>query len=182
MRHLTMLLTSGLLGASLLVACNDNPTTAPSTGGGGTTPPPTTPTPPPSTPTPPSTGTPAPASAAVTVGDIFFKSALNGTSNPAVDTVAVNGTVTWTWATTEALPHSVQSTGSPSFTSSGIQSGSGSTYQFTFATPGTYQYDCAVHGQMMTGRIVVLAASASSSSGMAAPSAPTPMPPPPTGY
>jgi plastocyanin len=156
MRHLTMLLTSGLLGASLLVACNGNPTTAPST------------TLPPTTPTPPATGgtSTTPASAAVTVGDIFFKSALNGTSNPAVDTVAVNGTVTWTWATTEALPHSVQSTGSPSFTSSGIQSGSGLSYQFTFATPGTYQYDCAVHGQMMTGRIVVLAASASSSSGM----------------
>jgi plastocyanin len=92
------------------------------------------------------------------VGDIFFKSGLNGSSNPAVDTVAVNGTVTWTWATTENLPHSVQSIGSPSFTSSAIQSGSGKTYQFMFTAPGTYQYDCAVHGQMMTGMIVVLAA------------------------
>jgi plastocyanin len=100
------------------------------------------------------------------VGDIFFTSGHNGSSNPAVDTVAVNGTVTWTWATTENLPHSVQSIGSPSFTSSAIQSGSGKTYSFTFTAPGTYQYDCAVHGQMMTGRIVVLAASASSSSGM----------------
>jgi len=173
MRHMTMLLMSGMLAASLLAGCSDNPTTSPDNGGGGGGGDPTP---------PPSGGPPAPTTAAVTVGDIFFKSALNGSSNPAVDTVAVNGTVTWTWATTEALPHSVQSTGSPSFTSSGIQSGSGSTYQFTFATPGTYQYDCAVHGQMMTGRIVVLAASASSSSGMAAPSAPTPMPPPPTGY
>src|SRR6185436_1560611 len=114
MRHLTMLLMSGMLATSLLAGCGDdnNPTTAPSTGGGaGGTTPPTTP--------PPASGggtTPAPATAAVTVGDIFFKSALNGSSNPAVDTVAVNGTVTWTWATTEALPHSVQSTGSPSFT------------------------------------------------------------------
>jgi plastocyanin len=171
MRHLTMLLTSGLLGASLLVACSSNPTTAPSM------------TLPPTTPTPPATGGSAvPASAAVTVGDIFFKSVLNGTSNPAVDTVAVNGTVTWTWATTEALSHSVQSTGSPGFTSSGIMSGSGQSYQFTFATPGTYQYDCAVHGQMMTGRIVVLASSASSPSGMTDSSAPMPTPPPPTGY
>ncbi len=177
MRHVTMLLTSGLLGASLLVACSSNPTTAPSTGGGGgTTLPPTTPTP------PASGGSTTPASAAVTVGDIFFKSGLNGTSNPAVDTVAVNGTVTWTWATTEALPHSVQSTGSPGFTSSGIMSGSGQSYQFTFATPGTYQYDCAVHGQMMTGRIVVLASSASSASGMTDSSAPMSTPPPPTGY
>jgi len=45
--------------------------------------------------------------------------------------------------------------GSPSFTSSAVLSGSGSTYQVTFTTPGTYQYDCAVHGTMMTGTIVV---------------------------
>jgi plastocyanin len=108
------------------------------------------------TPTTPTTQTPP----TTNVGDIFFTSALNGTSNPAVDTVAVNGTVTWTWAAGADLPHSVLSTGSPSFTSSGVLSGAGNTYQFTFSTPGTYQYDCAVHGQLMTGRIVVLAAAA----------------------
>ena len=97
------------------------------------------------------------------VGDIFFTSALNSSSNPAVDTVAVNGTVTWTWAAGEVLPHSVQSVGSPSFTSSGILSGAGNTYQFRFTAPGTYQYECAVHGQLMTGRIVVLAAAATTS-------------------
>ena len=113
------------------------------------------------------------------MGDIFFTSVLNGSSNPAVDTVAAGGTVTWTWATTEALPHSVQSTGSPSFTSSGIQTGAGNTYQFTFPTPGTYQYDCAVHGQMMTGTIVVLAAGSSSDSTAAPPSTPPPATPPP---
>jgi plastocyanin len=152
MRQVTMLLMSGVLAASLLAGCNDNsnPTSPSNGGGGGGTPPPTTP--------PPTGGggggtTPAPATAAVSVGDIFFKSTLNASSNPAVDTVAVNGTVTWTW--TGSLPHSVQSMGSPSFTSSGIQSGSGKTYQFQFTAPGTYQYDYAVHGQMMTGAIVV---------------------------
>ena len=111
------------------------------------------------TPTTPTTQTPP----TTNVGDIFFTSALNGSSNPAVDTVAVNGTVTWTWAAGADLPHSVQSLGSPSFTSSGILSGTGNTYQFTFTAPGTYQYDCAVHGQLMTGRIVVLAAAATTS-------------------
>jgi len=111
------------------------------------------------TPTTPTTQTPP----TTNVGDIFFTSALNGSSNPAVDTVAVNGTVTWTWAAGADLPHSVQSLGSPSFTSSGILSGTGNTYQFTFTTPGTYQYDCAVHGQLMTGRIVVLAVAATTS-------------------
>ena len=119
------------------------------------------------------------------MGDIFFTSGHNGSSNPAVDTVAVNGTVTWTWATTEALPHSVQSVGSPSFTSSAIQTGSGQTYNFTFTAPGTYQYDCAVHGQMMTGTIVVLAASTTSTPAPTTPAPTTPAPTtpaPPPGY
>ena len=170
MRSAMMVLVSGMLAASLLAGCNDDSTpTSPSTG---------IPTNPPTTGggtgggtaggtgggTSGGTAGAAPATAAVTVGDIFFTSGLNGSSNPAVDTVAVNGTVTWTWATTESLPHSVQSIGSPSFTSSAIQSGSGKTYQFMFTAPGTYQYDCAVHGQMMTGTIVVLAAASAAPS------------------
>jgi len=111
------------------------------------------------TPTTPNSQTPP----TTNVGDIFFTSALNGSSNPAVDTVAVNETVTWTWAAGADLPHSVESEGSPSFTSSGILSGAGNTYQFTFTAPGTYQYDCAVHGPLMTGRIVVLPAAATTS-------------------
>ncbi len=34
-------------------------------------------------------------------------------------------------------------------------SGNGQTYAVTFTAAGTYQYDCAVHGTAMTGRIVV---------------------------
>ena len=97
----------------------------------------------------------APSTAAVTVGNIFFKSGLNASSNPAVDTVAVGGTVTWTWTSSGSVPHSIQSLGSPSFTSSAVETGDGSTYQVTFPTAGTYQYDCGVHGTMMTGTIVV---------------------------
>jgi plastocyanin len=186
MRHMTVLLMSGVVAASLLAGCNDNPTTAPTTGGGTTTP---TPTPP--TPTPPAPGggggttpAPVPVTAAVTVGDIFFKSGLNGSSNPAVDTVAVNGTVTWTWATGETLPHSVQSLGSPSFTSSGVQQGGGKTYQFTFTAPGSYQYNCAIHGNLMTGTIVVMAAAATSApaDSMSTPSTPPTSTPPLPGY
>jgi plastocyanin len=91
-----------------------------------------------------------PTTASVQVGDILFKSNHNSTQNPAVDTVAVGGTVTWNWV--GSLPHSVRSTGSL-FTSSTTQS-SGS-YQFTFSTAGTYSYDCAVHGPLMTGQVVV---------------------------
>jgi plastocyanin len=91
----------------------------------------------------------------VTVGNILFKSGHNGTQNPAVDTVAAGTTVTWTWTSTGSTPHSVKSEGDPGFTSSETLSGSGMTYTFSFATPGTYHYDCAVHGDAMTGTIVV---------------------------
>jgi plastocyanin len=143
-----LLVVSGLFVTGLLAGCGGSSSTAPSPGGGGGA---------------------APGTAAVTVGDIFFKSARNGSSNAAVDTVISGGTVTWTWASGEHLPHSVQSQGSPSFASSAIQSGGGKTYQVTFPSTGTYQYDCAVHGQLMTGRIVVQAAASTTS----APGGPT---------
>ena len=89
----------------------------------------------------------------VTAGPgIQFVSGHNGSTNAAVDTIAAGGTVTWTW--TGSLPHSVQSIGSSSFASSATMTGSG-TYAVTFTAPGTYQYDCAVHGELMTGTIVV---------------------------
>jgi len=90
---------------------------------------------------------------AVTVGaGIQFVSSHNGSRNPAVDTISAGGTVAWTW--TGSLPHSVESMGSSSFTSSDIKTGSGS-YAVKFTAPGTYQYDCAVHGTAMTGTILV---------------------------
>jgi plastocyanin len=91
----------------------------------------------------------------VTVGNIFFQSSHNGTRNPAIDTVPAGSTVTWTWTNTGGTPHSVRSESSPGFTSSPTLTGDGQTYTFTFSTPGTYQYDCAVHGDAMTGRVIV---------------------------
>ncbi len=95
------------------------------------------------------------AAGTVTIGNIFFQSGHNGTKNPAVDTVAVGTTVVWTWTGTGSTPHSVESEGTPSFTSSATQTGSGMTYSLTFTAPGTYEYDCAVHGSAMSGTIVV---------------------------
>ena len=92
----------------------------------------------------------------VTVGSgIQFVSGHNGSQNPAVDTITAGATVTWTWGTNSAAygGHSVQSVGSISFASSAVQSSG--THKVTFTTPGTYQYDCAVHGNAMTGTIVV---------------------------
>jgi plastocyanin len=125
-------------------------------GGSGTPTDPSNPGPAPAPAPAPAPGpTPAPLTAAVSVGNIFFRSGHNGSANPAVDTVAVGGTVTWTWANAGSVPHSIQSLGLPSFTSSAIITGDGSTYQVQFTAPGTYQYDCVVHGTMMSGTIIV---------------------------
>jgi plastocyanin len=100
-------------------------------------------------------GTPTSGDVAVIVGNIFMKSGLNGSANPAVDTVAVGGSVTWTWTNTGNVAHGIQSLASPSFPTGTVLTGDGSTYRVTFTTPGTYQYDCLVHGTMMPGTIVV---------------------------
>jgi plastocyanin len=96
-------------------------------------------------------------SATVTVGNDFFRSDVDGSANPATVTIRAGSTVTWRWGNTGSVPHSVQSTGTPSFTSSAVETGSGSTYQQTFTTPGTYRYNCAIHGDLMTGVVVVTA-------------------------
>jgi len=90
----------------------------------------------------------------VTVGDILFRSAHNGTQNPAVDTIVAGSSVTWTW---NGGSHSIQSTGLPPevFRNSVVLVGANATYSVTFRTPGTYPYQCMVHGSAMTGSIVV---------------------------
>jgi plastocyanin len=89
----------------------------------------------------------------VTVGaGIVFTSKRNSSTNPAVDTIAAGQGVLWRWA---GGSHSVQSTGAPSFTSSAVSSTVGTLFVLTFGSAGTYQYNCAVHGASMTGRVVV---------------------------
>src|SRR4029077_19552466 len=90
----------------------------------------------------------------VTVGNIFFRSVRNGSQNTAVDTIAAGDSITWAW--NAAGSHSIQSTGVPDiFRNSVVMSGANDTYTVTFRTPGTYSYECAVHGAAMSGRIVV---------------------------
>ncbi len=88
----------------------------------------------------------------VTVGPgIQFVSAHDGSQNPAVTSIAVGATVTWTWS--GSLNHSVESTGATSFVSSAIMNRG--TYAVQFNTPGTYHYICAVHGASMSGSVIV---------------------------
>lgn len=83
----------------------------------------------------------------VAVGNDFFSPE---------DIVITAGTeVTWTWTNTGGTSHSVQSTGTPSFTSSAILTGNGQKYSVQFDTPGVYTYQCAVHGAAMSGSVTV---------------------------
>lgn len=84
------------------------------------------------------------------------------TFQPAVDTVKVGGTITWDWST-GSTDHNILSVGNPTFTSYGDSLGTiyddPASYQFVFATAGSYSYFCSVHGTAttgMTGRIDVL--------------------------
>lgn len=96
---------------------------------------------------------PPPAAAAVAVGNIFFRSDRNATANPAVDTIQAGGSVTWTWVA--AGLHSVESAGGPGFPASDELAAAGSQVTLKFDTPGTYTYFCGIHGDAMTGRVVV---------------------------
>lgn len=114
-----------LVSATLLASCGDGPA------GSGETPPPT---------------------ATVNVANILFQSARNGSTDPAIDTVATGGTVTWTW--TEAGTHTVRFDDA-GFPESPAFSDDGSVFSTSFPDAGSYTYDCGVHGLGMTGTIVV---------------------------
>src|SRR2546421_12471712 len=47
----------------------------------------------------------------IIVGNILFKSAHNGSQNPAIDSGAGGSTVTWPWAGTGTVPHNTRAPG-----------------------------------------------------------------------
>jgi len=79
----------------------------------------------------------------------------DNTFSPAAVTITAGTPVRWTWSAGTVNPHSVLSTGVPSFTGSTTMTGAGSTYSFTFTTPGVYHYECGVHGAIMSGTVTV---------------------------
>jgi plastocyanin len=72
--------------------------------------------------------------------------------SPATINVQQGATVRWT--NNGAAPHTVSSVPAGQFESGNMNSGQ--TFQFTFNTPGTYNYKCAYHSNM-TGTVNVLA-------------------------
>lgn len=82
----------------------------------------------------------APGTAAVNIGDMVFE--------PATLRIPAGTTVTWT--NSDVSNHNV--------TFAGAASGrmkTGATYSRRFDAPGTYDYQCAIHGAMMSGTVIV---------------------------
>ena len=142
--------TGPLVGLVALVLCG--PLACGGGGGGGGSGTPTGP----STPSTPATPSTPPSPSAVTVQNNSF--------SPASLTVAPGTTVTWTWdtctagydpyggASTTCVDHSI-TWDTPGGTASPTQSEG--KYQRSFATAGTYNYHCAIHGTAMSGKVVV---------------------------
>ncbi len=78
---------------------------------------------------------------------------VNDQFQPAALTVAAGTTVRWAWAT-NAASHSVVPVGGTEPTAS-VVSAAPFAYQHTFNSPGVYDYECGVHGNLMTGTITV---------------------------
>jgi len=92
------------------------------------------------------TTTPPPASVSVQ----------NNSFSPVNVTIQAGATVTWTWSCNPCNAHNVSSTSGPvSFRSGSLTNVSGTMFVFTFTTPGTYNYQCELHGPAMAGTITV---------------------------
>lgn len=72
--------------------------------------------------------------------------------SPATATIGVNQEVIWEWS--GANPHSVVGTYNGEQVQSLTLTGSG-TFVHSFATPGTLEYQCGVHGAAMSGAITI---------------------------
>jgi plastocyanin len=70
-----------------------------------------------------------------------------------VITIAPGTTVTWINDDSRNVPHTVTSKGSALFDSGEMPSGA--QFEFTFQQPGTFPYVCTIHGDFMSGTVIV---------------------------
>ena len=83
-----------------------------------------------------------PSAAAVTIGNNFF--------NPASVDITVGGTVTWN--NTSQTSHDVTFA---TLTANNIPAHTSGTNARTFNSAGTFQYQCSIHGAIMSGTVIV---------------------------
>lgn len=108
---------------------------------------------------PKSGGLVAPSAAIVTV------SLQNNRFNPATVNITTGTTVRWNWVNGFHSTTSGDCCDPNGIWDSGSTGVVGTNFDYTFSTPGTFPYFCMVHGQMMTGTVVVTAATTATISG-----------------
>lgn len=79
---------------------------------------------------------------------------------PDVVNITSGSTVRWTWVNGFHSTTSGTCCTADGLWNSGTTGTVGNTFDRTFSTPGTFPYFCVIHGQMMTGQIIVTAATA----------------------
>lgn len=90
---------------------------------------------------------------AQTTFDLDWEQGVSGAS--ASFTIETGDTMRWTWANT--VPHSVTSkAGAAENFDSGILTGQGTQFSYTFTVIGENEYDCVVHPATMFGTITVV--------------------------
>ncbi|MFN0093483.1 MAG: cupredoxin domain-containing protein [Dehalococcoidia bacterium] len=105
----------------------------------------------------PATPTPKPAAATAaktTAAENAKVGVADNSFSPASLTVKAGTAVRWTWSGSN--PHSIVGKGdnASKIPKSSTQTGSG-TYELSFTNPGTYEYRCGVHGDSMSGKVIV---------------------------
>ena len=103
------------------------------------------------------TGFESGTSSGITVSGVAIKVGVGNalTFTPGTDTVPVNSYVTWVWDATNTNSHGVKWQTAPGPLPTDSPQQSSGIYQWYFSTPGTYTYQCIVHGAPMSGTIVV---------------------------
>ena len=101
---------------------------------------------------PPLGGSGAPAGAGTVVMPSGVGSNTRLNFSPAVVTVIIGTNNSVTWANRDTVIHTVTATDG-SFNSGDIHSGS--SWSYTFSTPGNYTYYCIYHSSWMRGTVVV---------------------------
>ena len=146
-------LSALLVGGAVAAACGDDDDNASPTSAAATTAAPTKAESPAAQAT--ATKAASPAASATTGGAATAKTVTiaDNTFSPGNLTVAKGTKVTWNW--TGQNPHSVVGTSDNAKSIKSDQHKGSGTFEFTFDTPGTYQYQCGVHGAAMTGTITV---------------------------
>ncbi len=98
-------------------------------------------------------------------GTVTMVNLQNNTFSPSSVTITAGSIVRWNWVNGFHSTTSGNCCTPNGIWNSGTSGTVGRTFDHTFSTPGTFPYYCVVHGQMMTGQVIVTAATTATISG-----------------